>query len=197
MKNLPISMLVKAANAATACSHRRQPVEKLNQYMSRDSGDRKGSMSTFTKLTYHVVFSTKYRHPLIHTALQKRLYEYIGGIIRAQNGHLIEIGGVEDHIHLLASLSSIKAISDSIREIKANASKWGNELPDQKRRFEWQKGYGAFTISYSQIESVRRYIQNQREHHQTKTFEEEYIKFLELHDITFERRYLFEAEHYG
>ena len=154
-------------------------------------------MSTFTKLTYHVVFSTKYRLPLIQTELQKRLYEYIGGIIHAQNGHLIEIGGVEDHIHLLANLSPTKAISDSIREVKANASKWSNELSDQTSRFEWQKGNGAFTVSYSQIESVRHYIQNQREHHQTKSFEEEYIRFLELHDIAFEHRYLFEAEYYG
>lgn len=154
-------------------------------------------MSTFTKLAYHIVFSTKHRHPLIHATFQKRLYEYIGGIIRAQNGHLIEIGGIEDHIHLLANLSPTKAISDSIREIKANASKWSNELSDQKHRFGWQKGYGAFTVSYSHIESVRHYIQNQHEHHQTKTFEEEYIRFLELHEIAFERRYLFEAEHYG
>jgi putative transposase len=154
-------------------------------------------MSTFTQLTYHVVFSTKYRQPLIQTALQKRLYEYIGGIIRAQNGHLIEIGGIEDHIHLLANLSPTTAISDSIRDIKANASKWSNELFDLTSRFEWQKGYGAFSVSYSQIESVCHYIQNQRIHHRTKTFEEEYIKFLELHNIAFEHRYLFEAEYYG
>lgn len=88
-------------------------------------------MSTFTKLTYHMVFSTKYRHPLIQPVLQKRIYEYTGGIIRAQNGHLIEVGGIEDHIHLLANLSPTKAISDSICDIKTNASKWINELPDQ------------------------------------------------------------------
>jgi REP element-mobilizing transposase RayT len=134
---------------------------------------------------------------MIQNSLQTRLYEYIGGIIRAHNGQLIEIGGIEDHIHLLANLSPAKAISDSIREIKANASKWCNELPDQTDRFEWQKGYGAFTVSYSQVESVRHYIQNQRNHHQTKTFEEEYVAFLELHNIAFERRYLFEAEHCG
>ena len=154
-------------------------------------------MSTFTKLAYHIVFSTKYRHSLIQGAFQNKLYEYIGGIIRAQNGRLIEIGGVEDHVHLLTNLSPTKAISDSIREIKANASKWSNELSDQKSRFEWQKGYGAFTVSYSQIERVRHYIQNQREHHKTKTFEEEFIKLIEIHDIEFDRRYLFEAEHYG
>lgn len=154
-------------------------------------------MSTYTKLTYHIVFSTKYRLPLIQNELQNKLYEYIGGIIRAQNGHLIEIGGIEDHIHLLANLTPTKAISDSIREIKSNASKWINELSNQTNRFEWQKGYGAFSVSYSQIESARFYIQNQREHHQTKTFEEEYIKFLEIHKIAFQHKYLFEAEHYG
>ena len=85
-------------------------------------------MSRYTKLSYHIAFSTKYRHPLIQTAFQNRLYEYIGGIIRAQNDHLSEIGGIEDHIHLLANLSPTKAISDSIRDIKANASKWSNEV---------------------------------------------------------------------
>ena len=134
---------------------------------------------------------------MIQPVLQKRLYEYIGGIIRAQNGHLIEIGGIEDHIHILTNLSHSKAISDSIRDIKANTSKWVNEFSNQTNRFEWQKGYGAFSVSYSQIDSVRHYIQNQREHHQTKTFKEEYIQFLQLHDIAFEHRYLFETEHYG
>ncbi len=152
-------------------------------------------MSTFTNLTYHVVFSTKYRQASIQDRWQQRLYEYIGGIIRAQNGHLIEIGGIEDHIHLLANFTPKKAISDLIRDIKANTSKWVNELSDQTYRFEWQKGYGAFTVSYSQIESVRKYIQNQREHHQTKTFEDEYIRLLTLHNIVFEHRYLFESEH--
>ncbi|MBS0656516.1 MAG: IS200/IS605 family transposase [Verrucomicrobia bacterium] len=154
-------------------------------------------MSTFTKLVYHIVFSTKYRKPLIRDTFCRRLYEYIGGIIRGQNGFLIEVGGVEDHVHLLASLSPVKSVSDSIREIKANASKWSNELSDVTSRFEWQKGYGAFTVSYSQIESVRHYIQNQHEHHQTRTFEDEYIAFLKLHNIAFDRQYLFETEHYG
>jgi len=154
-------------------------------------------MSTFTKLVYHVVFSTKHRQPSIHESFQKRLYEYIGGIIRGQNGHLIEIGGIEDHIHLLANLSPTKSISDSVREIKANASKWANELSDLTQRFEWQKGYGIFTVSYSQVDSVRYYIQNQQEHHKTKSFEEEYIAFLKLHQIAFDRKYLFETEHLG
>jgi len=154
-------------------------------------------MGTFTKLAYHIVFSTKYRHKIIQDSLQERLYEYIGGIIRAQNGHLIEIGGIEDHIHLLVNLAPTKAISDSIREIKSNTSKWANEHVKPNVRFEWQKGFGAFTVSCSQIESVRQYIQNQREHHKTRTFEEEYTAFLKSHNIAFERRYLFETEQFG
>jgi putative transposase len=162
-----------------------------------ESKDRKQNMSAFNKLAYHIIFSTKFRRPLIETEIQKRLYEYIGGIIRTQNGHIIEIGGIEDHIHILANLSPKIAICDAIREIKSNSSKWCNTLPGQKGRFEWQKGYGIFSVSYSLVDSVAHYIQNQREHHQTKPFEEEYIKFLELHDLAFDRKFLFEAEHHG
>jgi len=128
-------------------------------------------MSTFTKLAYHVVFSTKHRQAAIQCTFQKKLYEYIGGIIRGQKNHLIEIGGIDDHIHILTTLSPVKAVADAVREIKANSSKWVNTLPGTPR-FEWQKGYGAFTVSYSQIDSVGHYIQNQHEHHKTKTFED-------------------------
>ena len=154
-------------------------------------------MSTFSKLTYHIVFSTKYRKKLIFDPFREKIYEYIGGIIRAQKGHLIEIGGIEDHVHLLANLSPTMAVSDSIREIKTNSSKWSNQLPDTTHRFEWQKGYGAFSVSYSQIESVRHYIKNQHEHHRTKTFEEEYMLFLKCHTIEFEHKYLFEEDLHG
>jgi len=154
-------------------------------------------MSTFTKFAYHVIFSTKHRKPLIRSEFQKRLYEYIGGIVRATDGHLIEIGGIEDHIHLLVGLSAKNPVSDNIRDIKANSSKWCNSLPGLTSRFEWQKGYGAFTVSYSQLELVRRYIQNQHEHHRTKTFKDEYIAFLEAHDIEFNHQYLFEDEYHA
>jgi len=154
-------------------------------------------MGTFTKLTYHVVFSTKYRKPLITGELRNRLYEYIGGIVRGLNGYLIEIGGIEDHVHLLANFSPATALSASIRDVKANACRWANETAAVRGRFEWQKGYGAFTVSYSQIEAVRQYIQNQHEHHKTSSFHDEYLALLSRHEIHFEERYLFEAEHHG
>lgn len=151
-------------------------------------------MSTFTKLTYHIVFGTKYRRPTITEAISPRLYKYIGGIIRSQHGCLVEIGGVEDHVHVLAHLSPTNSLSGMVREIKTNSSKWLNGLPEVESRFEWQKGYSAFTVSQSQVESVARYICNQKEHHRTKTFEEEYIEFLDRHGIEFVKEYMFEDE---
>ncbi len=143
------------------------------------------------------MFSTKYRRPVIIDDFRERLYEYMGGIVRNLNGRLLEVGGVEDHVHLLVNLAPARAVSDSIRDIKANASKWANELPEFQTRFEWQKGYGAFTVSHSQIDTLRHYLQNQPEHHRTKRFEDEYIQLLQRHEIDFDRKYLFEAEHLG
>jgi putative transposase len=154
-------------------------------------------VSSFTKLTYHVVYGTRYRRPTITEAIRERLYEYIGGIIRGKNGHLIEIGGVADHVHILANFSASIAVADTVRDIKANSAKWMNELGPLQERFEWQKGYGAFTVSISQVPVVQRYVQNQEEHHRRVSFEEEFVALLERHEITFERRYLFEGEHHG
>jgi len=154
------------------------------------------AMGSFTRLTYHIVFATKYRKPTIKEAIQERLYDYIGGTLRAKKGHLIEIGGVEDHVHILAGLSPTLAVSDVIRDVKAASSKWMKEEGVVKP-FEWQKGFGTFTVSYDRVEAIRKYIQNQKEHHKTKTFQEEYIDFLERHGIEFQLEYLFEGEHSG
>ncbi len=154
-------------------------------------------MGSFTQLTYHVVFGTKYRRPFITKSLREPLYEYVGGIIRAKHGQLLEIGGIEDHIYMLVNLAASVAVSDSVRDIKANSSRWVNDRPDQSMPFEWQKGYGAFTVSYSQVDVVRRYIEKQQEHHRKKTFQEEYVELLERHGIPYEQQYLFEGEPAG
>jgi len=163
---------------------------------SREAATAIPPMGSFTRLTYHIVFATKYRKPTIREDIQKRLYEYLGGTLRAKKGHLIEIGGVEDHLHLLAHFSPSLALSDVVRDLKANTSKWmKDELSIDD--FEWQKGFGAFTVSYDRVEAIRKYIQNQKEHHRTKTFQEEYIEFLQRHVIEFQLEYLFEHEHNG
>jgi putative transposase len=154
-------------------------------------------MGSYTQLTYHIVYATKYRYPAIRAEIRERLYEYIGGTIRAKNGRLVDIGGVADHVHILTQLSASIAVADAVRDIKANSSRWFNELPETKRAFEWQKGYAAFTVSYSQIPKVRHYIQNQEEHHKTVSFQDEYIEFLKRHEVAFRLEHLFEDEHHG
>jgi putative transposase len=153
-------------------------------------------MGSFTRLTYHIVFATKYRKPTITEDIRERLYEYMGGILRGNKGHLIEIGGVEDHVHLLVGLSPSLKVSEVMRDLKAYSSKWMSE-EGLVEKFEWQKGYGAFTVSYDRIEAIRKYIRNQKEHHKTKTFQEEYVDFLERHGLEFKLEYLFEDEQNG
>jgi putative transposase len=146
--------------------------------------------STFTNLLYHTVFSTKDRLPTIHEGLRERLYEYIGGIIRGERGVLLEIGGIPDHVHLLMKLKSDMAVAEIVRLIKSNSSKWLNDSNGPTGRFEWQTGYGAFSVSESQVRKVRKYIQDQESHHAKVSFRDELIALLEKHGIEYDERYL-------
>jgi len=121
---------------------------------------------TFTRLLYHVVFSTKHRANLIAPELQARLYDYLGGIVRGERGRAHEIGGVADHVHLLIQWRTDEALSTLMRRLKANSSRWLHAEFPAMRGFAWQEGYAAFTVSPSQFETVRRYVQNQAAHHQ-------------------------------
>lgn len=145
---------------------------------------------SFTNLVYHIVFSTKDRQPLITEAYQARLYDYIGGTIRGLGGISLAINGTEDHVHVLARLRPDKALSDVLRDLKANASGWMHDLFPELKDFAWQRGYGAFTVSQSQIEQVRNYIARQQEHHQKKSFRDEFIGFLKANSVEFDERYL-------
>ena len=151
--------------------------------------------TTYTNLLFHIVYSTKYRRSLITSAEQQRLYEYIGGIIRDQQGIVLEIGGMPDHIHILAKLSPTLAISDVLRVTKANSSKWFNETFTSTTPFAWQRGFGAFSVSASNIGRVREYIGNQAEHHRTLSFKDEFRQLLIRHGIAFDEKYLFEEKH--
>lgn len=151
--------------------------------------------STFTNLLYHIVYSTKYRRDTIAPIWQPDLYAYIGGIIKERDGILLEIGGMSDHIHILAKLSPKLAIMDVLRDIKAVSSKWVNERRFTLSRFEWQTGYGAFSVSQSHVEVVRQYIRNQEQHHRQIPYQAEFITLLQRHEIEFDPRYVFEEEH--
>ncbi len=138
---------------------------------------------TYTHLLYHVVFSTKDRAPLMTVAVRDHLYPYIGAIVRNLGGTLIEVGGVADHIHLLIHLKPSIALSNAIRTIKANSSKMVNEEELTNGTFRWQVGYGAFTVSTSGIDQVRRYIRRQPQHHQQHSFRAERVALLEAHGV--------------
>jgi len=128
---------------------------------------------TYTSLLYHLVFSTKDRIPLIEAGFREELYSYLGGIIRGEGGVLMEIGGMSDHLHLLVRLKPSIALADLLRCTKANSSKWVNEEKRRMRKFGWQDGYAAFTVSKSQVSRVTRYIANQQTHHAKTDFKQE------------------------
>ncbi|TWT90339.1 Transposase IS200 like protein [Pseudobythopirellula maris] len=147
--------------------------------------------SSYTSLTYHIVFSTKYRRPLLVSEMRGRLYEYMGGIVRREYGTLLEIGGVEDHVHLLTRIHPSTAVADFLRVLKSNSSGWVNEQSLTPNRFAWQEGYSAFTVSESQTGAVRRYIQRQEAHHAKQDFRAEIERLCEHHGLTLD------AEHFA
>jgi REP element-mobilizing transposase RayT len=146
--------------------------------------------TTFANLLYHVVYSTKERVPLIEALLREPLYEYIGGIVRGEGGILLEIGGMPDHVHLLAKFKTSIAVAEMVQKIKGKSSKWVNDLPDRRDRFDWQEGYGAFTVSESLVPRVRKYIRTQEEHHKKVSFKDELIAILKKNRIPYDEKYL-------
>ncbi len=145
---------------------------------------------TFSRLLYHVVFSTKYRTPFIDPKVRTELYPYLEGIVRNLGGWLLALGGMPDHVHLLIRLKPDMPVSDLVRDLKANSSKWIHEQKGLPADFAWQKGYAAFTVSESQEGAVRSYIRNQEKHHRRITFEEELVSLLRKHGIEFDPTYL-------
>ena len=148
--------------------------------------------SSYTCLRYHLIWSTKHRQPLISEDIRDRLFQYIGGIIRDDGGKLLAAGGMPDHVHLLADIGKQQSVVEAVRDIKANSSGWIHKTFPQYQSFAWQTGYGAFTVSYSSVEAVKNYIANQAEHHRKRTFQEEFVEFLQRHGIEYDDRYLWE-----
>lgn len=148
--------------------------------------------NTYTQLYVHLVFAVKGRANLISTRWKERLYQYITGIITHKNQKLMVINGMPDHLHLLIGIKPDCMLSDLVRDIKANSSKWINEHKFVTGKFEWQSGFGAFTVGQSQIKTVVNYILNQEEHHRSKTFREEYVEFLSAYQIEFKSEYIFD-----
>jgi REP element-mobilizing transposase RayT len=139
---------------------------------------------------FHCVFSTKERRRLITPELRDRLWPFLGGIARQNKMKAIEVGGIEDHIHILLSLPSTMAISKALQLIKGGSSKWIHETFPEQRLFAWQEEYGAFSVSVSQLDKTIEYIKGQAEHHRKMTFQEEFLVLLKKHRIEYDERYL-------
>ena len=140
----------------------------------------------------HCVFSTKERRKWISPEVTSRLYPYFGGIARKNKMKLIAVGGMEDHVHLLVSMSSTISVSKAMQLLKGNSSKWIHETFPEMKVFEWQRGYGAFSIGVSDLERTVSYIENQAQHHSKRSFEDEYIAFVNKNALEYDEKYVFD-----
>jgi len=147
---------------------------------------------TYTNLLYHLVWSTKERKPFFDDGLETEMHKYLGGTIGELGGSALLVGGMPDHVHILAVLPARRALSDIMRDLKANSSDWVHEKFPALREFAWQNGYGAFTVSQSQKANVLDYIARQKEHHRVKTFQDEFVEMLERNEIEYDPKYLWD-----
>jgi len=149
--------------------------------------------NTYASLFYHVIFSTKNRESFIQRDIESRVWAYLGGIARENDFTVLCAGGIENHVHLLLWLPPDWAVSKAVKLLKGGSSAWiKTAFPNKPglRHFAWQDGYAAFSVSKSKDGEVRRYIEGQREHHQKKTFEEEYRALLLKHEVPVDEKYL-------
>jgi putative transposase len=146
--------------------------------------------NTYTSLHYHVAFSTKNRERWITPDLEPRIWTYLGGIAHDNGIVPLKIGGLEDHVHLVLGMPPTLAPSKMVQLLKGGSSKWIHDTFPALRGFGWQDGYGAFTVSKSNLPEVIKYVETQREHHRGKTFQEEFRALLDRHGIEYDERYL-------
>jgi len=147
---------------------------------------------SLAKNLIHLIYSTKDREPCLAPEIQAGLFKYKAGILKEWKSPALLIGGVADHVHVLFCLSKNHALAKVIEEVKKGSSKWMKTQGPGFRDFHWQAGYGAFSVSQSHVEQVRRYIELQEEHHRTRSFQEEFLEFLNRYEIEYDERFIWE-----
>lgn len=140
----------------------------------------------------HIVFSTKHRQEIIHPPVEEELHAYLGGICKKLECPPIIVGGYTDHVHILCMLSKKIALMKLLEEVKSHSSKWIKSKAKTLENFYWQDGYGAFSVNPSEVDTVIKYIANQKEHHKTKTFQDEYRAFLKKYNVEYDERYVWD-----
>ena len=145
---------------------------------------------SYVQFYTHIVFHTKNNMKLIREDIEDELYSYLGGILKNYRSIPFQIGGTSDHIHVLCTLPKTMSLADLVEEIKKSSSKWLKTKGSQYQTFYWQDGYGGFSVGWSQLEQVRTYIKNQKQHHLKVSYIDEYKKLLDENGIEYEERYL-------
>ena len=147
---------------------------------------------SLARLLVHLVFSTKNREPFLSSAIQSKLHAYMAATCDHYDCPSLRVGGVADHVHLLFGLARTRALSEVVQAFKTSSSKWIKEQGPELAIFHWQAGYGAFSVSESNSAGVVAYIKDQAEHHRTVSFQEEYRRLLQRHEIAFDERYVWD-----
>lgn len=147
---------------------------------------------SLSKVILHVIFSTKNREPWLESHVRPRVHAYLITICRDLGAELVTVGGVADHVHIVTTLPRTLSQADLVEQIKKGSSKWIKTLDARYRGFFWQRGYGAFSVSPSQLDAVLEYVDEQQEHHRARTFQEEYRELLRRHRVDFDERYVWD-----
>jgi REP element-mobilizing transposase RayT len=147
---------------------------------------------SLSKVILHIIFSTKNREPWLCSDVRSEMHAYLATICRNIGAEAVRVGGIADHVHIVTTLPRTISQAELIEQIKKASSKWIKTLDPRYRNFFWQRGYGAFSVSPSQLEAVVQYIDAQPEHHRTRTFQEEYREMLRRHGVDFDERYVWD-----
>ena len=147
---------------------------------------------SLSKVILQIVFSTKNREPWLEPDVRPRMHAYLATVCRDLGAELVCVGGVADHVHIVTTLPRTVSQAEFIEQMKKTSSKWIKALDARYRGFFWQRGYGAFSVSLSQLDTVLDYVKAQQQHHRTRTFQEEYRELLRKHGIDFDERYVWD-----
>jgi putative transposase len=193
--------MASAESANSALEHVRPKAKSVRGRMNRGKsaihpkallGYRPSMPQSLSKVIIHTIFSTKDRHPWLDGNVRPRMHAYLATLCRDAGAEAFRVGGVADHVHLVTTLPRTLSQADMLEGLKKKSSKWIKGLAADYRHFYWQRGYGAFSVSPSQLDALLRYVGDQEEHHRNRTFQEEYREFLRKHGVEYDERYVWD-----
>jgi putative transposase len=170
----------------------RRRIAPQTQSIATIPGERSNMPQSLSRVLIHLVYSTKQRAPLLTDDVREELHAYLSGVLNNHDCVSLQVGGVEDHVHLLFALSRTMTIAENVELLKTSSSKWIKTRGPRWSEFHWQTAYGAFSVGESQVSTVVHYIQNQAEHHREMSFQDEFRRILELYRVSYDERYVWD-----